>query len=80
VAWTFSDIESWIAERGCIAMIGQVGPRERRQLEKAVKEGRLAKWRATWTAPLGSCGFAAGPLAQGWSREFHRVSSKAECP
>lgn len=60
MAFTTEVIESWIAEHGCIAMIGQVDAPERRQLERAVKNGRLAKWRATWTAPLG--GYGIGPL------------------
>jgi hypothetical protein len=60
VAITVEQAERVLQERGCIANIGQIDAPLKRRLEKAVREGRLAKWRATWTAPLGGYGF--GPL------------------
>jgi hypothetical protein len=60
MTWSLDQVERRIAECGCIAMIGQVDDKVRRQLEKQVSAGRLAKWRATWTAPLG--GYGIGPL------------------
>jgi hypothetical protein len=60
MALTVQQAEQVLRDRGCIVNIGQIDATLKRRLDKAVREGRLAKWRATWTAPLG--GFGIGPL------------------
>lgn len=54
--WTLDLALQRIAERGCVVSIGQLDARLRRQLDKLVASGEIAKWRACWNAPLGGFG------------------------
>jgi len=62
--WTVELAERMLRDRGYIVDIGQVPPAIIRRLNKAAKEGRLAKKRGHWNAPLG--GFGCGPLKTIW--------------
>lgn len=56
--YTKVDAERALSEKGYIVSLGQLDSAITRLLNKAVKEGRLAKWRAPWNAPLGGFGLA----------------------
>lgn len=58
--WTPEATDKVLQERGYIVCIGQVPDTTRRHLEKRVRRGDLAKWRARWNAPFG--GYGIGPL------------------
>lgn len=59
MAWTVETANEQLATKGYIVSMGQFDAPLKRRLEKAVKEGRLAKWRAPWNAPIGGFGLTA---------------------
>lgn len=48
-----------------IVNIGQVSPAEQSALNKAVRAGKLAKWRGHWH-PVAGAPFGIGPLKTCW--------------
>lgn len=60
MAWTLETANQQLNEKGYIVAMGQFDASIKRRLDNAVKDGRLAKWRARWNAPLG--GWGIGPL------------------
>jgi hypothetical protein len=58
--WTVEQAERQLQERGYIVNIGQIDAALKRRLDKAVKAGRIASWKARWNAPFG--GYGIGPL------------------
>jgi hypothetical protein len=57
--WTIETANEVLRTQGYIVNLGQVDSKLRYRLEKAVKAGKLAKWRAPWNAPLGGFGLTA---------------------
>lgn len=57
---TLQQAEVMLNERGAIPDIGQVGPTLQKALNKAVREGRLTKYRGHWDSLCASYGI--GPL------------------
>lgn len=57
---TLQQAETMLNEQGAIVNIGQVGPTLKKALEKAVREGRLAKYRGHWDSMRAA--FGIGPL------------------
>lgn len=49
------------AEVGVVVDIGQISQSDRRVLEKAVRSGRLVKWRGYWH-PVTGADWGIGPL------------------
>jgi len=49
-----------------VVNIGQVGPLSRKALDRAVRAGKLAKWRGYWF-PIAGASFGIGPLKTCWS-------------
>jgi hypothetical protein len=46
--------------------IGQVGPLSRKALDRAVRAGKLTKWRGKWF-PVAGASFGIGPDKNCWS-------------
>lgn len=57
---TLQQAEDMLNERGAIVNIGQVGPTLQKALNKAVRAGRLVKYRGHWDSFQAS--FGMGPL------------------
>lgn len=49
-----------------VVNIGQVGPLSKAALDRAVRAGKLAKWRGHWF-PIAGATYGIGPLKTCWS-------------
>ena len=53
------------AKQEVVVDIGQIGAKEKRALDRAVRRGELVKWRGRWFPTAGALG-GIGPLKSCW--------------